>query len=57
MMIKELFHNEAACKKCATRKVRRQDAKDDVTKVQRCRCGASRYYCWVVDSVMEKGDG
>lgn len=55
-MIKELFANEAICRKCKIRKVRLQDAQEDGAKIQSCKCSGSRYYCWVADNIWDKED-
>lgn len=56
MQIKEIWYDDI-CLRCRTRSEKIRAVEDGNGKIQSCKCARSKYFCWRVDSVMEKGDG
>ena len=52
MKTKEVYTNDI-CLSCSVRAAKLKELERDGTGIQECRCIKSKYYAWVVDSVME----
>ena len=52
VQIKEIWTDEI-CLRCRVRHEKIQAVKSCSESVQQCKCTRSKYFCWLVDSVME----